>query len=120
MARKFRLKTKEEDIILENPDGTERKIILRELGAEDRDKYTKALAERSKTDEHGNPAEGIKDPTGLQQILLELSLFDPVTGKRVPRSEIDKWPGPTVTLLFRIAQEISLLGVDAGTIAGNA
>ena|GEM_PF-5081293 len=105
---RLKLKCKEVDVILDGPDGEEKKYTLKELSGADRNKYLNKMSSRVKIGKDGK-AMGIKNFDGFQADLLRISLFDE-NGEAVSVEEIEALPSSTQQELFEKAQQLS--GLD--------
>ena len=76
MLAKISVTRKEEKVVIEFPEG-EKTYTLRELNGKERDQYTSLLSSKMRFDNNGKPT-GMKDVSGLQVGLLELSLVGSV------------------------------------------
>jgi len=103
---RLNLTRKTVDVVLEDSDGRDRNLELRELTGKDRDFYLSGVSERMRYDPKGKPL-GLKSFKGLQSSLLTLSLYE--NDKNVQTKEIEGWPASVQEALFEQAQKISSL-----------
>lgn len=116
---RFSLKVKTIPVVLEGPDGIERNYELRDLNGEGRDIFTSTLHSRAVKDANGKTTRELRDPRGLQQLLLTKSMFDSKTNKNVTEEAINSWPGTVVEELFKVSMELSGLTEQAAEDLGN-
>jgi hypothetical protein len=90
---------------------------IRELDADSRDSYMDLLGQRIDIGTDGQPHR-IKKVSGMHTELLELCLYR--EGKRVPASEIGKWPSSVVSVLFTAAQKINKLSKSEEELVAEA
>ena len=115
--RRFSLRYREERLVLEETDGTEREYVLREFAGQIRDQYLNTMATKMRTGQDGKPS-GMKDFSGLATDLLALTLFY-TDGTPVPRSKIQSFPSSVQMELFKLAQDICGLTATARDEAKN-
>lgn len=107
---------KEVEVILEDENKQERKMVLRELTGADRNKYLNQMTSRVKIGKDGK-AVGIKSFDGFQADLLGRCLYDE-NNELVTVEAIEELPSSTQALLFEKAQELS--GLDKTNEDGEA
>jgi hypothetical protein len=115
--RRFSLRYREERLVLEEPDGTEREYVLREFAGQIRDQYLNTMATKIRTGQDGKPS-GMKDFSGLATDLLALCLFY-ADGTLVPRTKIQSFPSSVQMELFKLTQDICGLTAAAKEEAKN-
>lgn len=102
------LKLKEIPLLLEGPDGVERRFAVRELDGMNRDKFTDAMDKRQVKDSTGKVV-GFKDHKNVLSNLLALTIVDE-HGTAVDERVIQKWPTSTQVELVKMAAGLSGLG----------
>jgi len=114
---KLSLKRKEEEVEIEDENGTIKHYFLREMLGEQRDKFLNVVAGRFKYGEDGK-AKG-RDFTGQYSDLLGFCLYDSVTKTLVPPKVIQTWPASVQKALHRAAEKINGFNEDAEEAAKN-
>ena len=104
---RFSLKRKEEPVIIEAEDGSEKTWTLRELSGEERNKFLNQMKSRMKVGVDGGAI--VKNFDGFHSALLVLSLVDDA-GEPVGKDVIEAMPSTMQGKLFKKAQKLS--GLD--------
>lgn len=117
----FSLKTTSEEICIQNADGKEEKLEMREMNSGARDSHLNQVGGRALLNGEGKVI-GVKDFEQLHSSLLSRCLWRKQNGKDVPvsREEIDKWPSAIVDDLYKMAQEMNHLNKTAEEQKGAA
>ncbi len=116
-ALKFSLKRIEQDVDLEQVDGTILKCKLKELSGLERDRYQSMMAEKIKFGPNGKPA-GMKDYKDIEVSLISMSLYGP-DGKNLLPPQIGQFPAKVQQALFEAAAALSGLDQKAVDDAKN-
>lgn len=103
---RFSLKTQTIPVFIEDQTGKTVSYTLREMTAADRDDYLDGLRQRIVNTPDGKQTIG--NFKGMQADLLALCLKNP-DGGDVTKEEIQAWPAPVVSDLFKAAQELNHL-----------
>lgn len=114
---RFSLVRKEEKVILDCEDGTEKTVTVREVTGQGREEYMTLMMSKVRLGPDGKP-QGLKNFSGLHTKLLEMSLFDE-ENKLYPTKEIKAFPASTQLGLFNIAKRLASLGLEDIEEAGN-
>lgn len=116
-VRRFSLKRREIPIELELPNGDVISALLVEMSGYERDDYLNFMSKRIKV--VGGKVDSIENMDGIQAELVHRCLVDAVTGKRIDKSEIQRWRAVVVEELFNLAQDLNGLGAKAEEDAKN-
>ena len=101
------LTRQEVTVVLEDGQGAEKRLVLRELDGAERNRYLNKM--RNRVQIQNGKATGIKSFDGFQADLLTMSLFSE-DGVALLPEEIDALPSSTQQTLFEKAQRMS--GLD--------
>lgn len=108
--KRFKKALREEQVELENPDGTLEVYSIKEMPGTQRDAYLNASKHRV-TVKDGRPI--ITEFKGIHSHLLSRCMYD-ANGKLVEQSVIDNTFGGSLQFeLFQIAQKVNALGEGA-------
>jgi hypothetical protein len=106
--RRLRLTLQQEEIEIEEKDGSVDELIIRELTGKERDTYLNTMVPRMAKDAKGKPT-GVRDFKGMQLDLIVMSTTRKSTGKLVTAAEVTDWPSTTQTEVYKIASRLSAL-----------
>lgn len=105
----FKLVRKTHPVVIQDDKGIETKWELREMRAEDRDKYLTQVLSFTRYDSNGKPV-GFKTFEGVHAALLGRCMFQMEgenDGKLITPAQLKAWPATVVSTLFKAAQALN-------------
>jgi len=106
--KKLKLSLKEEQIELEEKDGSTSVYTIRELTGHERETYMTKMGTRMKWAPDGKPA-GMASYDGAMTDLVQMSTYGP-DGNRVRPDVVKGWPQSVIEYIYETAAELSALG----------